>query len=81
MKHCEHVNLIKKAFVEKGGVWADLGSGEGAFTLALRDLAGEDIEIYSVDKDKQRVSEQKKHLKYNFLTLTYILLLKTLLIL
>lgn len=59
MNHSKHVNLIKKAITKKGGVWADLGSGEGAFTLALRDLAGADVEIYSIDKDKERMKQQQ----------------------
>lgn len=34
-----------------GGVWAEFGAGTGAFTLALRDLAGPDVEIFAVDQD------------------------------
>lgn len=60
MQHSEHVNLIKKAITKRGGVWADFGSGEGAFTLALRDLAGKDVEIYSIDTDKERLKKQKE---------------------
>ena len=59
MMHIEHVNLIKNAIDKEGGVWADLGSGEGAFTLALRDLAGSDVVICSVDIDKKRLDQQK----------------------
>jgi len=36
---------------QKGGLWADLGAGEGAFTLALADLLGPDAHIVAVDKD------------------------------
>ena len=36
---------------ERGGRWADLGAGEGAFTLALADLIGSDGHIVAVDKD------------------------------
>jgi ubiquinone/menaquinone biosynthesis C-methylase UbiE len=32
-------------------VWADLGAGTGAFTLALRELVGPEAEIHAVDKD------------------------------
>lgn len=60
MTHQEHVHLIKQAISTKGGVWADLGSGEGAFTLALRDLAGADVEIYSIDTDAKRLQEQQQ---------------------
>ncbi len=64
MQHSDHINLIKKAISKTGGVWADLGSGEGAFTLGLRDLAGPNIEIYSVDKDKKRLKQQKGRFDY-----------------
>ncbi len=66
MTHAEHVHLIKKAISPTGGVWADLGSGEGAFTLALRDLAGEDVTIYSIDKDKARLQVQKQEFAKHF---------------
>lgn len=36
---------------EPGGRWADLGAGEGAFTLALADLLGPSAHIVAVDKD------------------------------
>jgi ubiquinone/menaquinone biosynthesis C-methylase UbiE len=36
---------------ERGGRWADLGAGEGAFTLALADLIGPEGHIVAVDKD------------------------------
>ena len=35
----------------RGGRWADLGAGEGAFTLALADLVGSDAQIVAVDRD------------------------------
>ena len=49
MDHRDHVRLIARG-VPPGGAWADLGAGEGAFTLALRDVAGPDVVIYAVDK-------------------------------
>jgi ubiquinone/menaquinone biosynthesis C-methylase UbiE len=59
MTHEEHVNLIKKAITEKGGTWADFGSGDGAFTLALRDLAGPMVRIFSIDKEESRLQIQE----------------------
>ena len=36
---------------QRGGRWADLGAGEGAFTLALAELLGPDAQIVAVDRD------------------------------
>ena len=35
----------------KGGHWADLGAGDGAFTLALAELLGPTGHITAIDKD------------------------------
>ena len=43
----------------QGGTWADFGSGTGAFTLALADLIGPQGSIYSVDKDRGSLREQR----------------------
>ena len=51
MKHAELVALIKDGVGQRGGRWADLGAGEGAFTAALGDLLGPDAHITAVDKD------------------------------
>jgi SAM-dependent methyltransferase len=52
VNHADHVHLIE-AGIERnsGGVWADFGAGSGAFTLALRDIAGPDTAIIAVDRD------------------------------
>jgi ubiquinone/menaquinone biosynthesis C-methylase UbiE len=60
MKHSDHVNLLRGGIPSPGGVWADLGSGTGAFTLALADIIGSSGEIYSVDKDKRALREQAR---------------------
>ena len=39
----------------RGGRWADLGAGDGAFTLALADLLGPDAQIVAVDRDARRL--------------------------
>lgn len=60
MTHQDHIRLLQKAISRgSGGTWADLGSGDGAFTLALADLAGESAAIYSVDKDATRLKRQR----------------------
>lgn len=59
MDHRDHVRLIARG-VPPGGLWADLGSGDGAFTLALREVAGPEVVIYSVDKDRGRLDRQRR---------------------
>ncbi|MGE3796242.1 MAG: class I SAM-dependent methyltransferase [Thermomicrobiales bacterium] len=49
MNHADHVRLIAGGIDTQGGVWADMGSGDGAFTLALRDIAGPAVRIYAID--------------------------------
>lgn len=53
MNHRDHVNLLRPADLSPCGTWADLGSGSGAFTLALRELLGAGSVIYAVDKDRR----------------------------
>ena len=51
MNHADHVSLLRAGVPSSGGIWADLGSGSGPFTLALADLIEPDGVIYSVDRD------------------------------
>ncbi len=51
MLHAELVGLLRDGVDAKGGRWADLGAGEGAFTLALADLLGPGAHITAVDRD------------------------------
>ena len=57
MDHNDHVNLLRPANLPQGGVYADLGAGSGAFTLALRELVGLDAAIYAVDKDHASLNQ------------------------
>ena len=66
MNHNDHVNLLRSGIAGLGGVWADLGSGSGAFTLALTDLVGAQAEIYSVDKDAGALREQERAMHTHF---------------
>lgn len=50
MNHQDHVALLQKGIPQPGGVWADFGSGGGAFTLALAELVGPAAEIYAIDQ-------------------------------
>ena len=55
MRHADLVALIRDGVGERGGRWADLGAGEGAFTSALADLLGPDAHITAIDKDASAV--------------------------
>jgi len=46
--------------------WADLGSGTGAFTLALADLLGAGARIVSVDRDAAALLEQSMAMAARF---------------
>jgi ubiquinone/menaquinone biosynthesis C-methylase UbiE len=66
MTHDDHVRLLRGGIPGPGGVWADLGSGWGAFTLALADLLGPGGTIYSVDKDRAALREQEQAMRARF---------------
>jgi SAM-dependent methyltransferase len=66
MDHADHVALIRAAVIGASGpddaragpaagveapLWADIGAGTGAFTLALADLLGPGADIVAVDRD------------------------------
>lgn len=51
MNHADLVALIRGGVPSKGGRWADLGAGDGAFTLALADVLGPGAQITALDKD------------------------------
>lgn len=57
MEHADHVNLLRDG-IPAGGIWADFGSGGGAFTLALADLLGPGSTIYSIDRDGRALRRQ-----------------------
>jgi len=51
LNHADLVALIRDGVGERGGRWADLGAGEGAFTVALAELLGPEAHITAVDRD------------------------------
>lgn len=57
MDHRDHVALLRPGIDRTGGVWADLGAGSGAFTLALAELIGPGSVIYGVDRDSRALGE------------------------
>jgi ubiquinone/menaquinone biosynthesis C-methylase UbiE len=66
MNHQDHVNLLRGGIAATGGVWADLGSGTGAFTLALAELIGPTGIIYSVDRDAGALQHQEQAMRTRF---------------
>jgi SAM-dependent methyltransferase len=69
MDHADHVALLRGG-VEPAGpgnlAWADLGSGDGAFTLALADLLGPAGRIVSVDRDAGALARQAEAMAARF---------------
>ncbi|MBA3626444.1 MAG: class I SAM-dependent methyltransferase [Chloroflexi bacterium] len=67
MDHADHVRLIRDGVAGlASGTWADLGSGTGAFTLALADLLGSDGSIVSVDRDAEALVTQARLMAMRF---------------
>ncbi len=66
MDHADHVRLIRYGVQDAGSTWADLGSGGGAFTLALAELLGPAGRIVSVDRDEGALRSQARQLRERF---------------
>ena len=64
MRHADHVGLLRDGVT--AGVWADLGSGDGAFTLVLADLLGPTGRIYSIDRDEHALRDQQRAIASRF---------------
>jgi len=70
MEHRDHVRLIERGVRDAGPTWADLGSGRGAFTLALADLllseGGDSVTVHSVDRDGAALRDQAREVARRF---------------
>ena len=66
MDHPDHVRLIRDGVTGAGMSWADLGSGGGAFTMALADLLGPAGRIVSIDRDADAVRNQARQMAQRF---------------
>lgn len=64
MDHHDHVELIRDGVRgSEDGAWADLGSGRGAFTLALAELLEPGGSIVSVDREPGALEAQVDELR------------------
>jgi SAM-dependent methyltransferase len=68
MDHQHHLRLLRAGISFPGGIWAEFGSGRGAFTLALAELIGPGGMIYSVDKNKAALRDQARQIEQKFST-------------
>ena len=66
MDHADYVRLLREGILDPGGWWADLGSGTGAFTLALAELIGPTGHIFSVDRNQHALRQQERIMKARF---------------
>jgi ubiquinone/menaquinone biosynthesis C-methylase UbiE len=60
--HADHVRLLHGG-VTRGGTWADLGAGTGAFTLALAELVGPGGNVIAVDRDRGALRDLERALR------------------
>jgi ubiquinone/menaquinone biosynthesis C-methylase UbiE len=66
MDHADHVRLLRDGIAEPGGIWADLGAGSGAFTLALAELIGPAGRIVAVDRDQRALQSLQRVMRAQF---------------
>ena len=66
MNHNDHVDLLRGGVGSPQGVWADLGCGSGAFTLALAELLDAQSVIYAVDIDEHALSDLRRRARLRF---------------
>lgn len=66
MDHTDHVELLRSGIPAPGGIWADFGSGAGAFTLALAELLGPDAVIHSIDRDAGALRAQEREMSRRY---------------
>ncbi len=64
MDHQDHLEFLREAVY--GSAWVELGSGRGAFTLALAELLGPGGTIYSVDRDPSALQVQQAEMRARF---------------
>ena len=76
MNHADHLALLRDGVPGPApdSVWADLGAGGGAFTLALAELLGPGAELYAVDRNGRALRELERELQARYpATLAHVL--------
>ncbi len=58
--------LLSPCIDEVGGVWADLGCGEGIFTAILYRLLGRNSEIFAVDKNARALRTLERNFQETY---------------
>lgn len=66
MDHNDHVWLIRRGVGGGERVWADLGAGTGAFTLALADVLGDGAEVHAVDREARALRANEAAMRDRF---------------
>jgi len=64
--HADHVELIRRGVEGAGPHWLELGSGNGAFTLALADLLGPGGDILASDRDGRALLDAQTAVRRRF---------------
>ena len=78
MDHRDHVALLRDGVAPpapdaaRPPTWADIGAGEGAFTLALADLLGPGATIVAVDRDADALRENARRIAERFPSTTLV---------
>lgn len=72
MDHHDHVRLIQDGIATDDAsastrpIWADIGAGDGAFTLALADVLGTGATIYAVDRERSALQRLERAMRAHF---------------
>ena len=64
------ITLLQPGIPSPGGVWADIGCGDGIFTSALYALIQPDGEIYAVDRDQFALDALARNFAESYLDAT-----------
>ena len=60
------ITLLRPGIPSTGGVWADVGCGDGIFTTALHRLIRPGGEIYAVDKNQRALDALTRYFSESF---------------